>query len=253
MNRFFIRLSYKGTRYCGWQRQPMQPSVQQALEEAFSAICGIPIDITGCGRTDTGVHAQNYYAHLDLPADTDTHLLRYRVNAYLEEDVAVHDILPVAADAHARFDAVARTYKYFLHTAKNPFLTDRSFYLRQNLQPDEALLQQFAALLIGNRDFSAFEKKGSDNKHSFCDITQAYWEKSAEGWVFTITANRFLRNMVRAIVGTGLMAGTGKMSLSDIETYIEQKIQIPLTISAPAHGLFLWDIQYPFLNYGAGQ
>ena len=246
--RYFIRLSYHGSQFCGWQKQPGTPTVQQALEAAFSAILGQTIQIVGCGRTDTGVHAHEYFAHFDVSEPLDIDLLVYRANAYLEEGVAIQEIFSVSDDSHARFDATSRTYKYFIHTQKNPFLNDRSFYLRGPKPVNLDLMNQFCALLLTKKDFSAFEKKGSDNKHSLCHVTEAFWEKTPQGYIFTITANRFLRNMVRAIVGTGLMIGTEKITLKEVDTYIDQKIQVSLSITAPAHGLFLWNIKYPIRN-----
>ena len=246
--RYFLRLSYKGSRYCGWQKQPGTPTVQQALEEALLAILGQSTQIVGCGRTDTGVHAHGYFAHFDVMEEVDTTLLVYRANAYLDEEIAIQEIFAVKDDAHARFDAISRTYKYFIHTSKNPFLSDRSFYLRGPKSTDIDLMNEFGKMLCEKKDFSAFEKKGSDNKHSLCEVSAAFWEKTPQGFVFTITANRFLRNMVRAIVGTSLMVGTGRITLEEVEEYIDHKIQVPLTITAPAQGLFLWDIKYPFDN-----
>lgn len=246
--RYFIRLSYNGSQFCGWQKQPGTPTVQQALEAAFSAILGQTIQVVGCGRTDTGVHAYEYFAHFDVNEPFDIDLLVYRANAYLEDGVAIQEIFEVNENAHARFDAIARTYKYFIHTAKNPFLGDRSFYLRGNKVADIEKMNLLGKMLCEKKDFSAFEKKGSDNKHSLCHVTEAYWEETPQGFVFTITANRFLRNMVRAIVGTSLMIGTEKISLKEVEEYIDNKIQVPLTITAPAQGLFLWNIKYSFQN-----
>lgn len=244
--RYFLHLTYKGTHFHGWQRQNNAPSVQETLEKACSTLLKCETEITGCGRTDTGVHAHSFYAHFDHDAILDNTLL-YPLNALLPDDIAVHDIIPVDAEMHARYSATERTYKYFIHTHKDPFLTDRSYFFRHSDRLDIEKMNAFGAALPGFVDFSSFEKVGSNNKHSLCTVLSAEWSVTADGLVFTITANRFLRNMVRAIVATSLMIGTGKISLEDVLKQIQLKERIHLYLTAPAQGLHLWDIRYPSL------
>ena len=244
--RYFLHLTYKGSHFHGWQRQRNAPSVQESLESACSTLLKCETEVIGCGRTDTGVHAHSFYAHFDHEAALDNTLL-YPLNALLPEDIAVHDIIQVDVEMHARYSATARTYKYFIHSRKDPFLADRSYFFRHADGLDLEKMNAFGAALPRFQDFSSFEKVGSNNKHSFCSVYSAEWSVTADGLVFTISANRFLRNMVRAIVATSLMIGIGKVSLEEVLKQIERKERIHLYLTAPAHGLHLWDIRYPSL------
>ncbi len=242
--RYFVNLSYLGTPFHGWQLQPNAISVQETLEEAFSRILKSPIKITGAGRTDTGVHARLMVAHFDaiIPANTSNNLV-HLLNQYLSSDIAIHSITPVKDDAHARFDAISRTYEYHISTHKNPFNNGLSYLFKYNLDLDR--MNEAAERIKEFKDFEAFSKTNTDVKTFFCDIKYAHWELMNHNYIFTITANRFLRNMVRAIVGTLLDVGLHKTSLKELELIIESKERSKAGFSVPAHGLYLTDIQYP--------
>jgi tRNA pseudouridine38-40 synthase len=243
--RYFIELSYKGARYHGWQRQKNALSVQEVLERAFSIILRQYTEVTGCGRTDTGVHAHRYIAHFDTELPIEAADLLYRVNAILPEDIALYHIFPVADDLHARFSAVARTYRYFIHTNKEPFLTDSSYYYRMKDLPDLDLMNDFCRHLPDFGDFTSFEKFGANSNNALCNVSKAFWTKENDRYVFEITSNRFLRNMVRAITGTCLMIGTQRVTKEHVLEEIRDQYVIHLLLTAPAHGLHLWKIEYP--------
>lgn len=245
--RYFLRLSYKGTAFHGWQRQKNAPSLQSTIEGALGTLLRHELEITGCGRTDTGVHARNFYAHLDIDRALDESLL-YPLNALLPDDIAVHQIIPVSEEVHARYSATRRTYKYFIHFHKDPFLTDTSYWLKTNLLPDIKAMNDYCMALPSFKDFSSFEKVGSNNEHSLCDLYSAHWEHADQQLIFTITANRFLRNMVRAVVGSCLMVGTGRIKADALINQVALRQRIQLLMTAPAHGLHLWDIHYPSLH-----
>ncbi|MBK9330083.1 MAG: tRNA pseudouridine(38-40) synthase TruA [Sphingobacteriales bacterium] len=242
--RYFMRLSYNGKNYCGWQRQENAVSVQEVLEQNLSKIFNAPVELVGCGRTDTGVHAKEYYAHTDTDAVLPENFI-YRINRILPEDISIAEIFEAVDDLHARFDAVSRTYKYFIHFDKNPFLEDFSFQVHE-WRPDIQKMNHCIQQLFGERDFASFEKKGSDNKTSICKLENAYWETAENGLVFTITANRFLRNMVRRITAALLMVGLGKLSEQELLDAVHAKDSLEVKISVPAKGLFLWKITYDF-------
>lgn len=243
--RYFLKLQYDGTDFCGWQRQNNAVSVQQVIEECLVILLKeATLSIVGCGRTDTGVHAHEYFAHLDSYNILDDKF-KFQLNAILPKSISILSILEVKNTLHARFDAKSRTYKYFIHKVKNPFKTKYSFLL-PNIALDISMMNEFVANLKGSIDCSAFEKKGSDNNTSICKISYAFWEQVEDGYVFTITADRFLRNMVRSIVGTSLMIGSKRESLNNIMHKVVEKEQINVTLAAPACGLFLWSIQYDF-------
>jgi tRNA pseudouridine38-40 synthase len=246
--RYFIELSYKGARYHGWQRQKNALSVQEVLEKAFSIILRQHIEVTGCGRTDTGVHAYRYIAHFDTDAPIWEADVLYRVNAVLPEDIAIYHIFQVEDELHARFSAVARTYKYFIHTRKEPFLSDRSYYYRLKELPDIDKMNSFCEHLLTIPDFTSFEKIGANNAHALCSVTKAFWTKEADRYTFEITSNRFLRNMVRAITGTCLMIGTDRVSADYILQQVKDTDYIHLLLTAPAQGLHLWKIDYPHFS-----
>lgn len=239
--RYFLQLSYHGKNYSGWQRQENAVSVQEILEENLSKLFGESIEIIGCGRTDAGVHAKDYYAHFDTDKNIPDNFL-YRINSMLPDDIAVGNIFEVKPGLHARFDAMNRTYKYFIHFEKNPFLEEQSFFYNQ--QPDIEKMNHCIQQLIGEHDFSTFEKKGSDNKTSVCVLKEAYWQTTENGLVFTITANRFLRNMVRRITSALLMVGLNKMNEQDLLNAVLEKESLEVKLAVPAKGLFLWKIEY---------
>lgn len=245
MKRYFIHLAYNGSNYCGWQIQPHSPSVQETLERCLGLKLGKPVSITGCGRTDTGVHARNYYAHFDLDTDiADCEDLAYRLNVFLPPDIVVYRIWPVQEDLHARFDALSRTYHYYITRTKNPFHQQDAYYLYGDLDVEK--MQQAADLLHEYRDFTSFSKVHTQVKTNDCRIMEARWFEQDGLLVFRIRADRFLRNMVRAIVGTLLEVGKGRMTLDEFSAVIEKKNRCSAGESVPAHALFLEEVAYAF-------
>lgn len=250
MTRYFFQIAYKGSHYFGWQRQPKQISVQQVLEEELERLFRQAIPIVGCGRTDAGVHASDYYFHCDLPNKFPLDKLVFKLNRMLPEDIVIFAIHPVKPEAHARFDAVERTYHYKIHTFKHPFTQELSTYIPQKLDIDR--MNQAAQLLLGKQDFTSFSKLHTDVKTNDCDITAAQWIQTGQHqWQFEITANRFLRNMVRAIVGTLLDVGIHKLAPEDVTRIIAEKDRGKAGKSVPAHGLYLAKITYPFSTFVA--
>ena len=241
--RYFIEISYDGTPYHGWQRQPNAMTVQEQLEEALSTLLRKTTSLTGAGRTDTGVHARQLFAHFDHDGAVDLEHLRFRLNRYLPEAIAVISICKVTADAHARFDATARSYEYIVGTVKDPFQKDRAFLVEQPL--DMARMQEGAELLLGSKDFKCFSRSKTDVKTYFCEVRNSVWKAQGDTLVFSITADRFLRNMVRAIVGTLLEIGRGKMTLSELQGILLSKDRTKAGPSVPAHGLYLTAVTYP--------
>ena len=243
--RYFIRLGYKGAAYHGWQVQPHDTSVQQVIEEAMATLLRVPTPVTGAGRTDAGVNARLMVAHFDAePPIADHDRLVHSLNALLPPDIAIYGILPVHDDAHARFDAINRTYKYFAVTHKDPFRYPLSWKCPPDLDFD--LMNQAAARLLDYTDFTSFSKLHTDVKTNNCRVTLARWAREDGQWVFTITADRFLRNMVRAIVGTLVEVGRHKMTVEEFCQVIERKDRCAAGTSMPGHALFLWDINYPY-------
>jgi tRNA pseudouridine38-40 synthase len=240
--RYFIELSYDGTPFVGWQRQPSGDSVQSCLEDALSILFRKPLSIVGAGRTDAGVHAHQLFAHVDLDEHVDQDLT-FRLNKLLPKEIAVRNIIAVAQDAHARFEAVSRSYRYHITTQKNPFLQKRSYQFAKPLDLD--LMNQAAKILIDHEDFKCFSKSKTDVKTYVCDIQQVHWQQNGSELVFFIQANRFLRNMVRAIVGTLIEVGLRKISISDFEAIIESRDRSQAGYSVPAHGLYLEKVNYP--------
>ncbi len=247
MARYFLHLAYDGTNYCGWQIQPEVSTVQQTIEKVLSIFVPDHRGIVGCGRTDTGVHARNYYAHFDteLPLRDD---VQYKINAVLPRDIAVYRILPVASGLHARFNATRRQYKYHVHFRKNPFLNAYSAYHAYPLTVDA--MNEAATCLLGTHDFSSFARSQTDVKHNNCTVFEAEWQPVGEGLVFTISANRFLRNMVRALVGTMLDIGSGKHAPGHLQKVMEALDRDAAGKSAHPQGLFLENIYYPALHNG---
>lgn len=242
--RYFIELSYKGTCYNGWQVQANAPSVQGGLQKAMSAILRENITVTGAGRTDTGVHALHYVAHFDLPGPIgDSKSLVYHLNMLLPKDIAVKRIYRVGDSAHARFDALSREYRYVMNSEKDPFSRETSWQYYVAL--DTGRMNEAAAWLLQFDDFTTFAKLNSGNKTNICTVTHAEWTGTGSGMVFTIRANRFLRNMVRAIVGTLVDVGRGKMTPGEFRDAVAAKDLSLSGTSAPAQGLFLSDIKYP--------
>ncbi len=241
--RYFIKLAYKGTHFFGWQVQPNAITVQETLANALEQLNrGKPVKITGCGRTDTGVHASQYFAHFNLNTDLDEATLVYKMNCMISTDISIHHIQKVHPDLHSRFSATARTYHYNIHTSKNPFLNETSWFLRQTL--DLKTMNDACGLLINHKNFKCFSKTITGISSFECNVNQAFWESTPDGFRFTIKANRFLRNMVRAIVGTMVDLGTRKINLQDFQAILDNQDRNQAGKSVPAQGLFLVKIDY---------
>jgi tRNA pseudouridine38-40 synthase len=245
LTRYFIFISFKGTSYHGWQVQPNSVTIQKIIDQALSQILGEMISTTGAGRTDSGVHAAIFCAHFDSlnsGLSMEKNLI-FRLNRFLPEDISATSIKKVLPDAHARFSAVSRTYKYYISRVKDPFSKDSSWYIHGNL--DIESMNRASSALLNYSDFTSFSRLHSDNKTNLCRIFKAGWTVSETKLVFTIQADRFLRNMVRAIVGTMVEIGTGKINNEEFEKIILSKNRSSAGMSAPAKGLFLADIEYP--------
>ena len=245
MLRYFIKFSYNGTHYHGWQAQPNAISVQEVLNNGLSTILNTSVDCMGAGRTDTGVHAMQMYAHFDCETAIDIPNTIHKLNSFLPKDIVVFDIIAVSETAHARFDATKRTYEYHIHTYKNAFLSEQSWFYQPKL--DVALMNQAAAILLNHTDFQCFSKVHTEVNTFDCTIYEAFWTQKDSQLVFTISADRFLRNMVRAIVGTLVNIGLHKITLADFTAIIESKDRNNAGFSVPAHGLYLTQITYPYL------
>ena len=247
--RYFLELAYNGKNYFGWQVQPNQISVQEAIEIRLSKILGQDISIVGAGRTDSGVHAKKMYAHFDYEGELKKDLVKH-LNSFLPKDIAIFNIHEMHPEAHARFDATSRSYNYFISPFKNPFTSESAWNFNRTLDIDK--MNDAAQLLIKKGDFGSFAKLHTDVKTNICDVREAFWRKTEDGqFIFQITADRFLRNMVRAIVGTLVEVGIGKITKEDLERIIQEQHRSSAGASAPAHGLYLVDVQYPkelFIN-----
>lgn len=246
MKRYFIHLAYNGSNYHGWQRQNNAHSVQAELEKCLSLKLRTTVDIMGCGRTDTGVHARNFYAHFD----TETPIVNEQIpnlidelNRFLPQDIVIYNIWEVSAEAHARFDAIERTYHYHIHHQKMVFGNELSYFVY--VEPQLELMNQAAAILLEYNDFTSFAKLHSQTKTNLCTIKSAVWKKHDSKLVFEITADRFLRNMVRAIVGSLLEVGQERRSLEQFRQLIESRDRNAAGFSVPAQALFLDEILYP--------
>ena len=244
--RLFIQLSYDGSPFCGWQVQANAPTVQQEVEQALSIVFGEKITVVGAGRTDTGVNARHFIAHFSLGAIPDGSIAPYlrKINAILPPAIVAEAFYQVPEEAHARFDAVSRTYRYYIHTTKDPFIRHscRCWY-----DFDVAAMNRAAETLLGKHDFSSFEKTGGDNKTSLCTVTEARWEAiDATHLVFTITADRFLRNMVRATVGTLLEVGRGRYAPEWVAEVLAAQNRSEAGQSVIGEALFLEEIRYPY-------
>ena len=242
--RYFIELSYNGTAYHGWQVQPNASSVQEALQGALSTLLRQTITIVGAGRTDAGVHAEQMYAHFDINIAVDTQELSQRLNAFLPDDIVVHRVFEVWPQTHARFDAVSRSYEYRIWLGRNPFNIHTTWQL-YNQELDVARMNEAAAVLKEFTDFKCFSKSKTDVKTYNCSISQAVWKQEGKSLIFYISADRFLRNMVRAIVGTLIDVGLGKLSREHVIEIIKSKDRSKAGFSVPAQGLFLTEVLYP--------
>ncbi|HQZ26080.1 MAG TPA: tRNA pseudouridine(38-40) synthase TruA [Flavobacterium sp.] len=243
--RYFIKLAYNGTNYHGWQSQPNAASVQETLSKAVSVVLNTEINLMGAGRTDTGVHAKEMYAHFNFETPLDNQNLIHKLNSYLPKDIVIYDIIPVHNEAHARFDATKRTYEYHINTFKDAFLQDGSWYYHQELDLD--LMNEASKLLFNHTDFQCFSKVNTDVNTFDCTIFEAHWTQENNTLIFTISANRFLRNMVRAIVGTLVYVGLHKITLEDFNNIIASRNRSEAGFSVPAHGLYLTKIDYDYL------
>ncbi len=242
--RYFIEFSYNGKNYFGYQIQPKDISVQEELEKALSTILREPIKTVGAGRTDTGVHARKMFAHFETEQFLSDQLT-HKMNSFLPSDISIKRIFPVKDDFHARFDATFRTYEYYISLEKNPFTEDSAWQLwRRNIDVNK--MNEACKILFEYEDFTSFAKLHTDNKTNLCKIYKAEWEQNGSELKFTVSANRFLRNMVRAIVGTMVEVGSEKIQPNDIRKVIENKNRNSAGTSAPAHGLFLVDVGYEF-------
>ncbi|SFR52696.1 tRNA pseudouridine38-40 synthase [Robiginitalea myxolifaciens] len=248
--RYFLEFAYDGTAYHGWQRQPNAISVQQVMEECMSTLLGSPLELVAAGRTDAGVHARKMVAHFDWEEVLPQEDIIHRLNSFLPEDIAISAIRPVQPEAHARFDATSRTYEYLLTQEKDPFLHRGTHRVHHPLDFDA--MNTAASLLLEFEDFKCFSRTHTDVKTFLCDIREAHWSQKGETWVFTITADRFLRNMVRAIVGTLLLVGKGSLEPEGVKTIIKSRDRSQAGASVPAKGLYLIDIQYPQTTYPDG-
>lgn len=250
MQRYFLQISYKGTNYHGWQKQPNANTVQAELDRAIELITSTKnIETVGCGRTDTGVHASSFYVHVDLEKSIeDLSLLKHKLNRILPQDISVLTILSVKPDAHARFDATSRQYNYFVHHQKNSFLNEISVHLHK--VPDYTKMNLACIELMKYSDFASFCKVNSDNKTTICKVSEAEWKQIGDQWVFNIRADRFLRNMVRAVVGTLLEVGYGTISIDEFKKIIESGNRSNAGESVAAHGLFLTEVTYPYIQHG---
>ena len=265
--RYFLQLSFNGKNYHGWQLQANAHSVQAELNKALSTLLKQDIETLGCGRTDTGVHAKKFFAHFDTPSTIEDKDFIYHLNSILPFEIAAQQLHPVAHDAHARYDATSRTYRYYIHHSKNPFLNDTSYFFPFEI--DLELMNEAAALLLQYKNFSCFSKSRTQVKTDICNITSATWitplppnggtavfppfgtsrfREGDGGVFFEITADRFLRNMVRAIVGTLLDVGEKHITINDFKNIIEKGSRSNAGVSVPAHGLFLENVVYPFIK-----
>lgn len=244
--RYFIRLAYYGKNYIGWQIQPNGISIQSKVNYALSTVLNYKITVTGCGRTDSGVHAERFYAHAELDSglsDDELNSIVKKVNGILPEDIAIYSIQLVIPSAHARFSALSRTYEYRITREKNPFTPDRTYYYQGAL--DIEVMNKSAAVLLEYADFTSFAKLHSNTNNNVCSVKSAIWMQSDQILTFRISADRFLRNMVRSLVGTMLDAGRGKITIDDFRNIIESKNRAFAGTSMPAKGLFLVDVHYP--------
>lgn len=245
-NRLFFQSSYDGTNYSGWQKQRNASSIQEEIEKRLTQLFhNNKVDIVGCGRTDAGVHAKQTYFHVDLEPLYPFDELLFKLNNMLPSDIAIEKIFEVDQEAHARFDATKRTYQYFIHKKKLPFLQNISWYLPRSVSIEK--MNEAAQFLLGRQDFTSFSKLHTDVNNNFCEIYSAEWKVVGEQMCFEISANRFLRNMVRAIVGTLIEIGLGNLEVNEMKEIINIKDRGKAGFSVPARGLFLTEVSYPFI------
>lgn len=244
--RFFFECAYDGTNYSGWQKQPNAVTIQEEIEEKLSRLFPREeIDIVGCGRTDAGVHAKSSFFHIDLPESYELEQLQFKLNNMLPADIAINRVIEVGEGAHARFDATKRTYQYFLHHKKLPFHQYDSWFFPRSLDIDK--MNEGAKYILGKQDFTSFSKLHTDVNNNFCEVYHLEWTKKGDQLQFEITANRFLRNMVRAIVGTLIEVGLGNIEPEDVKLIIGQQDRGKAGFSVPAKGLFLKNVEYPYI------
>lgn len=248
--RYFLELSFIGTNYHGWQRQQNAHTVQEEIENALKILLKKETETTGCGRTDTGVHARKFFAHFDSDESTNQQINKsnflYHLNSLLPRDISIINIHPVKDDAHARFNAISRAYEYIIVRRKDPLLYGLSFQFEYSLNIEE--MNRLAETFIGKHDFASFSKSHTQVKTTICNVTEAVWKAEEHKLIFRISADRFLRNMVRAIVGTLLEAGEGKLSEDDFKAIFESKDRSEAGMSVPAAGLYLCDVKYPYIK-----
>ena len=245
LKRYFIELSYKGTNYSGWQIQPNVITVQGQINDVLTKLNhNTSINVVGCGRTDAGVHASQFFAHFDFNGIDDLKTFKFKMNNMLPKNIAIHKVFEVKKESHARFDATERIYHYQIITSKNPFLVDTTMLLTQPIDINK--MNQVAKVLLNYTDFECFSKVKTDVSNFNCTITKAEWIKTENGYTFIISANRFLRNMVRAIVGTLLEVGTGEISIDDLHQIIKSKNRSRAGKSVLPNGLFLAEVKYDF-------
>jgi tRNA pseudouridine38-40 synthase len=242
--RYFIKLAYKGTNYHGWQYQPNAITIQELVNKALSTLLKSTIEVVGAGRTDAGVHATEYYAHFDFTKEINADELVYKVNAILPNDIVVYAIFNTKEDLHARFDATSRSYEYHIYLGRNPFKIETTWQIIHK-KIDVDAMNEAAKLLLNYTNFKSFSRSNTDVKTYNCKIERAEWQQNDTDLIFYITADRFLRNMVRAVVGTLLDVGTGRTSLKEFQKIIESKNRSNAGPSVPAKGLFLTKITYP--------
>jgi len=242
MPRYFLEVSYKGTNYSGFQIQQNANSIQAEIEKAFQILQKEKIDLTGSSRTDAGVHALQNFFHFDFEGEINSHFV-YKMNAILPDDIVLQKLMPVDHEAHCRFDAISREYKYFIYRHKDPFLEDTAFYFPYKLNIE--LMQQAAAMIQTYRDFTSFSKRNTQVRTFNCHIMASDWQWEDECLVFYVTADRFLRGMVRALVATMLKIGRGKMTIAEFKNVVEEKDCSKASFAAPSQGLFLMRVNFP--------
>lgn len=241
--RYFFEIAYHGAHYHGWQSQHNAIGIQTIVENVMSKVLRSKIEIVGSGRTDAGVHCEQQFFHADIEREFEPHLLKLNLNSFLPGDIAIRSILRVRPDASARYDALSRSYRYVITRVKNPFLQDLSWHYFKAV--DVGIMNEAAALLIGEQDFECFSKVKTNVNHFLCDVKTAGWTESGDHLIFRITANRFLRGMVRAVVGTLLDVGTGKITQKDFETIVKSRDRKQAGANVPARGLYLEGVTYP--------